>query len=182
MKNIFKAAAIVVISMYMAACSKQKSAETTTEAKTDSSEVLNVPSMSADSLEQLNTILLKALKEKDKTTYLSYCFTSEQEEKISQVLQDPKKQKYFQREFGFSLHEEVAYFENICKYIDKTGINLDAIDYTLIEAFDYNRSNYSPIVLKEVLIPIIQEGIERDIVYVAIQIDNKWYFTSELSL
>lgn len=136
----------------------------------------------ADSLAQLTQILITSLKNKDANTYESYCFTLEQEEAIADMLTDEKKQKYFKREFGFSLHEELAYFENITKYIEKVGIDLDKIDYTLVEAVDYNRANYAPINLKEVIIPIIQEGVERDIVFVAIENDGKWYFTSELSL
>jgi hypothetical protein len=146
------------------------------------SENKNIERKYANSLEELNDILLKSLKENDKSTYLSYCFTEEQEESIADLLTDEKKQKKFKREFGFSLHEEAAYFENIVKYIKKTNIDLSKIDTKQIEIFDYDPANYAPINLKEVLIPIVQEGIERDIVYVAINIDGKWYFTSELSL
>ncbi len=178
MKNILSVLSIGLILFSIASCDKKT--DTAIESKGTDSVV--VERKSADSLSQLNSILLQALKAKDKTLYLSYCFTSDQEEKVSQILNDDKKKKYFQREFGFSLHEEVAYFENIVKYIDKSAIDLNMIDLTLIESFDYNRSNYSPIPLKEVIVPIIQEGVERDIVYVAIQIDGKWYFTSELSL
>ncbi|MFN0047593.1 MAG: hypothetical protein ACKVOU_00560 [Cytophagales bacterium] len=180
MKNFVKATLLIAVALYFASCNKETKTETnTTQTATDS---LLIEHKSADSLGQLHDILLQSLKTKDKNLYLSYCFTQEQEDKIAQMLNDEKKKKYFQREFGFSIHEEVAYFENINKYIDKMGIDLNMIELPLIETFDYDRSNYAPIVLKESIIPIIQEGLERDIVYVAIQIDGKWFFTSELSL
>jgi hypothetical protein len=137
---------------------------------------------SAVSVDSLTSILLTSLKTKDKNLYVSYCFTSQQEEALANMIIDKKKKKYFLREFGFSLHEEVYYFENIVKYIAKTGIDLTKIEPSIIEVFDYNKSNYTEITLKEVVIPIIQDDFERDIVYVAIQVDGKWYFTSELSL
>jgi hypothetical protein len=137
---------------------------------------------SANSLDSLTTVLLEILKTKDKDAYVSYCFSEEQEKAIAASITYAKKRKGFQREFGFSLHEEVIYFENILKYIEKTGIDLTKIDTSTIEVIDYNKSDYAPATLKEVFIPIIQDGIERDIVYVAVQIDGKWYFTSELSL
>jgi hypothetical protein len=181
MKNLFKLIAILSAIFYLASCT-QKPAEESTANATDTPASITVEHKSADSLGQLYSILLTSLKSKDKGLYLSYCFTQEQEDKIAQVLVDEKKKKYFQREFGFSIHEEVAYFENISKYIEKMKIDLNLIEIPLIETIDYNRSNYSPLVLKEIIIPIIQEGLERDIVFVAIQIDGKWFFTSELSL
>ncbi len=181
MKNLLKLSLLSLAVMYLASCNKQsqKTSETSTPLATDT---LVVVHKSADSLQQLHAILLQALKSKDKNLYVSYCFTQAQEAQVAEMLRDVKKKKYFQREFGFSIHEEVSYFENICKYIDKTKIDLNLVELPLIEVFDYNQSNYTPIELKESIIPIIQEGIERDIVYVAIQIDGKWYFTSELSL
>lgn len=181
MKKFINALSILILTTFFLACEKKANVEST-EKPAETTETVKIVPQSADSLEQLHSILLQALKTKDKNLYISYCFSQEQESKISETLTDEKKRKYFQREFGFSIHEEVAYFENISKYIDKVGIDLTMIENNLIESIDYNRSSYSPIVLKEVIIPIIQEGIERDIVYVAIQIDNKWYFTSELSL
>lgn len=186
MNILKKSVFFTAISIIFLACEKKSETKTADIDSLDSTkyqeQVLDIERKSANSVEELNTILLTALKNKDKNSYLAYCFTQAQEEKASSLLTDEKKQKYFRREFGFSLHEEVAYFENIVKYIEKSGIDLSKIDSTLIESFDYNRSNYAPVVLKEVVIPIIQEGIERDIVYVAVQIENRWYFTSELSL
>jgi len=180
MKNLFSISFLFIWLFYLTSCNKQKAESITNPASSAGS--MAVEQRNADSIEQLHSILLQALKTKDKQLYISYCFTQAQEEKMAQLLLDPKKKKYFLREFGFSLHEELSYFENIGKYIVKTGIDLNLVEVPLIEVIDYNQSNYSPIVLKEVIIPIIQEGIERDVVYVAIQIDGKWYFTSELSL
>ena len=182
MNKITKTIVVAVLPFLMISCNTQKTTEEKSTNEIKAVEVKNVERKSADNLDTLNNILINSLKNKDKYTYLSYCFTVEQEEKIAEVLTDPKQKKYFKREFGFSLHEEVAYFENLVNYIEKTNIDLTKVDYALIEAIDYNRSNYTPIVLKEVIIPIIQDGIERDIVYVAIQMDGRWYFTSELSL
>ncbi|MDX2196991.1 MAG: hypothetical protein NW207_11280 [Cytophagales bacterium] len=137
---------------------------------------------SADSLNMLTDILLECLLAKNKEKYISYCFTEEQETAMAAQIADKKMQKSFQREFGFSLHEEVLYFENIIKYIEKNQLDLAKVDKTIIETIDYNKSNYSPLILKEVIIPIIQGGIERDLFFVAAFIDGKWYFTSELSL
>lgn len=164
-------------------CKKSEPVEETV-ASEEISNTSNVPVAykSADNLDSLTAILVRSLKAKSKDLYLSYCFTSEQEEKLANLIGDKKKKKYFQREFGFSLHEEVIYFENILKYIDKSAIDLNKIEYSIIEAINYNKSNYEPVELKEVIIPIIQEGLERDIVYVGVQIDGRWYFTSELSL
>lgn len=137
---------------------------------------------SAVSIDSLNNILLRSFINKDKNLYISYCITTEQEESLANLIVDKRKKKYFLREFGFSIHEEVNYFENIIKYIEKSKIDLSKIELSIIEVFDYNRSNYAEIILKEVIIPIIQDSFERDIVYVAIQIDGRWYFTSELNL
>lgn len=137
---------------------------------------------SASSLDSLSIILIDCLKNNDKKKYISYCFSEDQETALSALITDKAKQKRFVREFGFSLHEEVYYYENLVKYIEKVGIDLNLIDKSLIEVIDYNKSNYAPIELKEVIIPVIQEGLERDIVYVGVNIDGRWYFTSELSM
>ena len=186
MKKILFALAFISIAGFIGqSCTKKQAPEETATIANDSSaQVANstVVRKSASSVDSLNSILLGALKTKDKSLYISYCFTTEQEEALANLIVDKKKKKYFQREFGFSLHEEVNYFENIVKYIDKVGLDLSKIEPSIIEVFDYNKSNYTEITLKEVVIPIIQDALERDIVYVAIQIDGRWYFTSELSL
>jgi uncharacterized protein YcfL len=183
MKKIFLIAPIAFL--WLASCSKKSETTTaseTTETMAAPAETASIERKSAESVDSLTSILLTSLTNKDKNLYISYCFTPEQEEAIASKIQDKAKKKLFQREFGFSLHEEVVYFENIIKYIDKTGIKLNSIEKSIIEVFDYNKSNYTEVTLKEIVIPIIQEGLERDIVYVAVQIDGKWYFTSELSL
>ncbi len=187
MIKILSLSTAILLGLAMMSCAKKETTETqNTEIEATETASSTTPTSlelkSADNLDSLTSVLIKCLKTKDKNLYASYCFTSEQENKLSDLIGDKKKKKYFQREFGFSLHEEVVYFENIVKYIDKSGIDLNKIEKTIIESIDYNKSNYEPIELKEVIIPIMQEGIERDIVYVAVQIDNRWYFTSELSL
>lgn len=187
MKIIVSISTAFILGLSMLACSKKENAEaqantqTAIESTTEAAPI-TIERKSAENLDSLTSVLIKCLKAKDKVLYASYCFTSEQEIALSNLIEDKKKKKYFQREFGFSLHEEVIYFENIVKYIDKTGIDLNKIEKSIIESIDYNKSNYEPIELKEVIIPIMQEGIERDVVYVAVQIDSRWYFTSELSL
>lgn len=183
-KIISVSTAIVWMAFVSFSCSKKETpaSETTTSKSTQEATTPQVEKKSAENLDSLTSILVKCLKSKDKLMYASYCFTSEQEEALANLIGDKKKKKYFQREFGFSLHEEVVYFENIIKYIEKTGIDLNKIENSIIESIDYNKSNYEPVELKEVIIPIMQEGIERDIVYVGVQIDGRWYFTSELSL
>lgn len=185
MKSIISVTSILLwIAAVSFSCSKKETpaSETTTDATTQEATLPKVERKSADNLDSLTSILISCLKSKDKLKYASYCFTAEQEDALSNLIGDKKKKKYFQREFGFSLHEEVVYFENIVKYLDKTGIDLNKIENSIIESIDYNKSNYEPVELKEVIIPIMQEGIERDVVYVAVQIDGRWYFTSELSL
>lgn len=183
MRSLTYLIATLTLAFALQSCKKQESAENSTSSETSVVAENNTMSYkSAENLDSLTAILIRCLKTKNKDLYLSYCFTSEQEGKLANLIRDEKKKKYFQREFGFSLHEEVVYFENIVKYIEKTGIDLDKIEYSIIESINYNKSNYEPIELKEVIIPVIQEGLERDIVYVGVQIDSKWYFTSELSL
>lgn len=183
MRSISYLIATASIVFALQSCKKQEPAqETAATEQVAETPKLNIEYKSAENLDSLTAILVRSLKDKNKDLYLSYCFTSEQEENLANFIGDKKKKKYFQREFGFSLHEEVVYFENIVKYIDKTAIDLNKIEYSIIEAINYNKSNYEPVELKEVIIPIIQESIERDIVYVGVQIDGRWYFTSELSL
>ncbi|MDX2188701.1 MAG: hypothetical protein SFY32_02450 [Bacteroidota bacterium] len=169
----------------MASCTKKE--ETTTDSQATAT-VAEAPAAgaierkSAENVDTLVNIIVQSLKDGNKDLYVSYCFTQEQEEALANLITDKKKKKYFQREFGFSLHEEVIYFNNIVNYIKKNNVDLNKVEKGIVDVFDYNKSNYEPIVLKEVVIPIIQEDFERDIVFVAAQIDGKWYFTSELSL
>lgn len=182
MRSITYLIATASLVFALQSCKKQEPAQETTTEQVAETPAKQIEYKSAENLDSLTAILVRSLKDKNKDLYLSYCFTTEQEEKLANLIGDKKKKKYFQREFGFSLHEEVVYFENILKYIDKTGIDLNKIEYSIIESINYNKSNYEPVELKEVIIPIIQESIERDIVYVGVQIDGRWYFTSELSL
>jgi hypothetical protein len=178
--SIFLIPLLILIGLF--ACKNES--EQKSEFKNDSTVVKLLPKAanSTTSLDSLTSVLIQVLKTKDKDLYVSYCFSEEQEKTTAQLITDNKKRKGFLREFGFSLHEEVAYFINIIKYIEKTGIDLNNIDKSTIEVLDYNKPNYAPAILKEVIIPILQDGFERDIVYVAVQIDGRWYFTSELSL
>lgn len=186
MKKIFHLSTIALFSgVLLFSCNKkeaQTQETTSTPEATNEVSFTNVERKSTDNLDSLTSILVQCLKNQDKSLYVSYCFTTDQEEALANMIQDKKRKKYFQREFGFSLHEELIYFQNILKYIEKSKIDLAKVEKSLIESIDYNKTNYEPIVLKEVIIPILQEGIERDIVYVAVQIDGRWYFTSELSL
>ena len=184
MKNNLKALLLGILILGMFACTKKTPENTVSDTQVEipTAPAPIVDRRNAESVDSLTAIMLRSLASKDKNLYVSYCFTLEQEETLADLIKEKKMKRRFQREFGFSLHEELMYFENILKYIEKSKIDLNKIDKKVLEVIDYNKSDYSPIVLKEVIIPIVQEGLERDIVYVAAQIDGRWYFTSELSL
>jgi len=88
----------------------------------------------------------------------------------------------FKQEFGFSLAHEEEEFKNLLNYLEQENIDLQKSNIDELVLIDYRTDEFVPLELKQVIIPVIHDGMETDLIYVAIKVEDIWFLTSELQL
>jgi hypothetical protein len=134
-----------------------------------------------DSIEELATSLVKSLQEDDYKGYFTHVMSEEMELAQAEKLTDATIKKEFLHEYGFSLHEEEAYFEELVNYYKKGNIDLTKATIADMEYIEYKGGEYEPLKLYEVFIPIEME-VESLIDFTIIQVDGKYFLTSEIGI
>lgn len=134
-----------------------------------------------ESIDALTKEVIESLSKADYEDYLSHVMTLEMEETVSNEIQNATMKDHFLGEFGFSLEREEEEFKYMVDYLNERNITLDSINYDEIEIVDYHHDDYAPLNLKEVIITIPHD-YEVPLIYVAIEIEGRWFLTSELEL
>lgn len=160
--------------------SKTETQETTLEVESTTNEE-KVVITGFNSIEELSKSVIESLQKRDYDSYYSHIMTEEMELSQAERIEDEKIRKEFIHEYGFSIHEEKEYFENLLHYYDSRNIDLSKATLADMEYIEYKEGNYEPIMLYEVFIPIEME-IESLIDFTTIEIDGKFYLTSEIGM
>ncbi len=182
MRKILSYCAVSAILMSTACGNQNKEEKTATEeveVSTPATDETTASVTGFKSIEKLAQSVVTSLKAKDYASYYSHVMTEEIELKQAELIQDSVIRKEFLHEYGFSLHEEEEYFNDLINYFDSKNIDLnnaklDEIDYT-----EYKGGEYHPLELYEVFIPI-QMDYEMLIDFTIIKVGDEYYLTSEL--
>lgn len=134
-----------------------------------------------DTIEELSASVLQSLKDRDHDSYFIHVMDEEMELEQAEMIQDSAIRKEFLHEYGFSLHEEKEYFDNLLHFYDTKDIDLEKAVLADMEYVEYKGGEYHPLELYEVFIPIEME-YELLIDFTAIKVDGKYYLTSELGI
>lgn len=149
----------------------------TTEAVVEETAVVEITGF--DSIEDLATSLVKSLQADDYKSYFTHVMTEEMELAQAELLTDEAIKKEFLHEYGFSLHEEEAYFERLVSFYEKENVDLSKATVADMEYIEYKGGEYEPLKLYEVFIPI-EMDYELLIDFTIILVDGKYYLTSEI--
>lgn len=168
------------------ACSEQNVKDSSEESKEDieaeaSAEAIKDHITGYASLEELTEEVVYSIKTADYDDYITHVMTKEMEETVAREISDSLKHDHFISEFGFSIDHEKEEFDDMIKFITENNINLDNINFDEVEVIDYKPGEYAPLTLKEVMI-VVPHDYEVLLIYTALQIEDRWYLTSELSL
>lgn len=172
------AVAAVILS---AACSSQnrETEEKTVAEETVATEEATPTITGFKSIEKLAQSVVTSLKAKDYASYYSHVMTEEIELSQASLIEDSVVRKEFLHEYGFSLHEEEEYFNDLVNYFDSKNIDLNNAKLDEIEYTEYKGGEYHPLELYEVFIPI-QMDYEMLIDFTIIKVGEEYYLTSEL--
>ncbi|MDH5366191.1 MAG: hypothetical protein OEW67_04340 [Cyclobacteriaceae bacterium] len=160
--------------------SKTETQETISETEASTNEE-KIEITGFNTIEELSKSVIESLQKRDYDSYYSHIMTEEMELSQANRIEDEKVRKEFIHEYGFSLHEEKEYFENLLHYYDTRNIDLSKATLADMEYTEYKEGKYEPIMLYEVFIPIEME-IESLIDFTTIEVDGKFYLTSEIGI
>lgn len=153
--------------------------ETVEVAQTPEKEVIEITGF--DTIDELSKSLVVSLQNKDYKGYFTHVMSEEMELAQAEKITDEEIRKEFLHEYGFSLHEEEDYFNELVAYYEKENIDLNNALMDEIEYTEYKEGKYEPLKLYEVFIPI-EMDYEMLIDFTIIEVDGKFYLTSELGI
>ncbi len=183
MKNLhcFKCLMLVGVLVFIAACSSEKKQETKAPEEPKMEEK-KVEISGYASIEEMSTSIIEAFKNNDYDDYYSHVMSKELEESQAARIESEEGRKAFKQEFGFSLAHEEEEFKNLLNYLKQENIDLEKSQIDELVLIDYRTDEFIPLELKQVIIPVIHDGMETDLIYVAIKVEDTWFLTSELQL
>ena len=184
-KSIVSFAIALIATITIWGCGSENSSKTEGEAVSDVLEEVaeekTVVITGFDTIEALAASVVESIKARDYESYYSHVMTEEMEVAQSLKIEDEKIRKEFLHEYGFSLHEEKEYFDNLIHYYDSKNIDLNKATLADMEFTEYKGGEYEPVMLYEVFIPIEME-YESLIDFTIIEVDGKYYLTSEIGV
>ena len=183
MKNRSILTILSIASVLIFSCSGNNKETSSQEQSTESSETKTeeVEIKGFNSIESLAASVIKSLQNNDYDSYYSHVMTEEMELAQADRIKDDSIKKQFLHEYGFSLHEEKEYFDNLLHYYNSRNIDLSKATLADMEYTEYKGGEYEPIMLYEVFIPIEME-YESLIDFTVIEIDGMYYLTSEIGM
>lgn len=140
------------------------------------------PNKGFDGLPELAASVIQSIANHDYNEYYTHVITKDQERTAAALIQNEQNRKSFLKEFEFSIKEEKEYFLNLEKLIKEEALDMANAKVSEMEILDYKAAEYAPLILKEVIVPVMKGDFETDITFVAIQLDGKWYLTAELGI
>jgi hypothetical protein len=183
MKHTFVYSLILMTLVLASACSSTKK-ETSESTNQDAPTGKNVDYMGDEvtgfaSIEALAKSMIEALKNNDFRDYLSHTMTEKMEMEQAESIKDPVEKEKFIKEYGFSLKEEKHYFDYTIKYLKEQNIDLNLADLNDLVVVEYKGGEYRPVKLWEVIVPF-KTDVPSQLDFTAIEIDGRFYLTSEL--
>lgn len=175
---------IIIFSLAVFIGCSTKSTESETKSEPSSNEMKassDVKIEGFDSIEKLAASVVNSLQNRDYDAYYTHVMNKELELTQAALIKDSVIRKEFLHEFGFSIHEEKEYFDNLLHYYDTKNIDLNKVNLEEMEFTEYKGGEYHPLELYEVFVPIIME-YEMLIDFTIIKVNNKFYLTSELGI
>lgn len=173
----------VLLVIFILSCSPNKNEQEkeASEPTTEASSQESVEITGFDTIEEIAASVVQSLKDKDYDSYYSHIMTEELEIQQAELIEDSVIRKEFLHEYGFSLHEEKEYFDNLLKYYEDNNIDLDKVVLADLDFTEYKGGEYHPLELYEVFVPI-EMDYELLIDFTIIKVDGKFYLTSELGI
>ena len=179
MNKIFTGVICLTLLLSLVSCGTEKKVA---EAEVATTEAKDVERIGFATIEDLSKALVESLKKNDYSTYYAYVMSKDHEKALASQITGKKERIRFEHEFDFSLREEQDYFNNMVNFLKTDSINLDNANISESLVVDYEKNKYAPLNMKEVLIPVMKGENEIELMYVTVQIDGKWYLTSELGI
>lgn len=179
----FKLIAFTLVLIIASSCSTQtkETEENQSQEENSISNSENSKIVGFTSIEKLAASVVESLQNKDYAGYYTHVMDKELELSQASRIKDSTIQKEFLHEFGFSLHEEKEYFNNLIHYYDSKNIDLNKVALDELEYTEYKGGEYHPLEMYEVFIPIKTEyGSLIDLTI--IKVEDKYYLTSELGI
>lgn len=170
---------VLALAVAVSSCSSEKKSHEAHEGHQHGADHQN---KGFDDVPQLAASVIQSIANYDYNEYYSHVMTKSQERAAAATIGSDAKRKAFIKEFEFSIKEEKVYFENIEKLIKEEKLDMANARVNEMEILDYKAEEYAPVVLKQVIIPVMKGELEVDIVFVAIQLEGKWYLTAELGV
>ena len=174
---------LLVLGLFIASCTSASKEEATTEEEptTTREENQTIEITGFQSIEELAASVVASLKSKDYDDYYSHIMTEEMEKAQAERITDSTVRQEFLHEYGFSLHEEKEYFNNLVNYYDSKNIDLGKAVLADMEFVEYKGGEYEPIMLYEVFVPI-EMDYELLIDFTVIEVDGSYFLTSEIGI
>jgi hypothetical protein len=183
MKRVIFVFGFLIISFFVIKCSSGEREENAENSNSREVEVNAINSHEGfDSVNKLTQSVIESIKNKDYEMYITHVMSREGELAQSKLIENDTLRQEFINEFSFSLHVEEEYFNKMIKFLNNSEVNLDRSIIEESILIDFEENKYLPCKLVEVIVPIEHDEMETDLVYVAIQIRNKWFLTAELSI
>ncbi|MEQ8476338.1 hypothetical protein [Fulvivirga sp.] len=183
MKRIYLLALPLMLATAVS-CSNQSKEETKTEETVESVTEATAEPVEIEgfkTIENLAASVVKSLKERDYDGYYSHVMSEEMEMTQAAKITDSTIRKEFLHEYGFSLHEEKEYFDNLLHYYDTKNIDLNKVVLADMDYTEYKGGEYHPLELYEVFVPI-EMDYELLIDFTVIKVEDQFYLTSELGI
>ncbi|MDH5476194.1 MAG: hypothetical protein OEX22_10920 [Cyclobacteriaceae bacterium] len=175
---------VLILTTILLSCTSNSSKTETKEVSSETEVTANTNPVTItgfNTIEELANSVILSLQNRDYESYYAHIMTEEMELTQSKRIEDETIRKEFLHEYGFSLHEEKEYFNNLLHYYDSRNIDLSKATLADMEYIEYKGGEYEPIMLYEVFIPIETE-IESLIDFTIIEVDGKFFLTSEIGV
>ncbi len=175
----------LLVAIFLFACSgggTENQDAATVETKEEVAESKSPEVTGFESLDDLTASFLQAVSARDYESYLSHVITTDIENELAGQIEREDMRSDFIKEFGFSLKNEKEYFDNITKYLDEKGLDPMSAAHDQLEIIDYRHDHYSPLEIKEIIIPFPYEDYEIDLIVIAVNYNGNWLLTSEIGL
>lgn len=179
--NVFFAAFMMACTSGESSEQTEESAESTDSPATDTEMVDQPESEGFNTIEELATSLVSSLKSHDFESYKSHVMTESIELNSANQIADETKREEFKKEFGFGLKHEREFFDELIAHFENNNIDISNAKMDELEFVPFKANKFDPLKLYEVLLPI-EADYEMLIDFTVIEVDGKYFLTSELGI
>ena len=171
-----------VIGLLVTSCSTEKKKVDEEKVIIEESVKTEAPHDGFATIPELTESFINSVKDNSFDDYTSHAMTREEEHNQSKKITDDNIRHEFLNEFDFNLSHEEEEFRNMVQYLADNDIDLHKLHHEETLILDYKENKYAPVQVKEVIAPILHDDLEVDLIYMVINIEGRWFLSSELSI